>query len=321
MMGGWLLAMWGEVLAELNDLDRAIDRAEKGVELAGRGRDVAMLGWSNLCLVRVLFSRGDLSKAETIVQKMEALAQVEDIPPWIMNPAAAWHARIRLAEGLFIDASQWMAERGLEAHGEPTYLHEMETMALARLLIGQGRAAETTRLLQRLLEAAEAGGHTARVIEILILQALALQSEGETTQAKSRLERALALAEPGGFVRIFVDEGPAMGRLLYEAAARGMARDQARRLLAAFPPAESGPPAAARSSGQGSDFVEPLSERELEVLQLIAAGLTNREIGNRLFLSLNTVKVHTRNIYSKLAVHNRREAVNRARTSGILPTA
>ena len=171
--------------------------------------------------------------------------------------------------------------------------HEMEYIVLARILIAQGQLDEATRLLQRLLDAAEMREHTSRVIEMLMLQALASQAGGDSTRAMVTLERALTLAEPGGYIRIFVDEGPPMARLLYEAATRGIAADYARRLLAAFPDFETIPAAQSTSEIQdlkpvlskakGPEIVEPLSERELEVLQLIAQGLSNREISERLF--------------------------------------
>ncbi|MFC1975770.1 LuxR C-terminal-related transcriptional regulator [Chloroflexota bacterium] len=151
-----------------------------------------------------------------------------------------------------------------------------------------------------------------------MLQALTFQAGGDTDQAMTTLEKALTLAEPEGFIRIFVDEGPSMARLLYEAVKRGILPDYTSRLLAAFPIVE--PEQADRSNTQipTSELVEPLSERELEVLQLIAKGLSNQEIATKLFLSLHTVKTHTRNIYSKLNAHNRTEAVARARSVGIL---
>ena len=148
---------------------------------------------------------------------------------------AAWQARIWLAQDKLEAASQWVGERGLDADGDPTYMHEMEYIALARILIAQGRLDEATRLLQRLLEAAEAGGRTSRVIEILMLQALAFQAGGDTDQAMTALERALTLAEPGGFIRIFVDEGPPMARLLYEALARGIAPDYVSPVVGSIP--------------------------------------------------------------------------------------
>jgi LuxR family maltose regulon positive regulatory protein len=316
---GWLLAMWGEVLAERNDLVGAIDQVQKGTELTRHGKDVAMLGWSYLCLVRVLFSRGDLSAAKEIIREMENVAREYHIPPWISNPMAAWQARIWLAQDQMDAAVQWVQERGLDAEGDPTYLHEMEYMVLARILAAQGRLDETARLLQRLLKAAEVGGRISRVIEILGLQAMAFQASGDIDRAVTTLGRGLTLAEPGGFIRIFVDEGPPMARLLYEAAARRIAPDYARRLLAAFPVAEAGQTGPSETRAASPELVEPLSERELEVLQLVAEGLTNQEAASRLFVSLNTVKAHTRNIYGKLGVHSRSQAVVRARALGILP--
>ncbi|MFC1976235.1 LuxR C-terminal-related transcriptional regulator [Chloroflexota bacterium] len=315
---GGLLATWGEVLAELNDLDGAIHQAKKGAELTECGGDVATLVWHYLCLVRVLFSRADMCGAEEIIQKMENIFREHDVPPIITNQMAAWQARIWLAQDKLDAASQWVGERGLDAGGDPIYLHEMEYIVLARILIAQGRLDETIGLLQRLLEAAETGGRTSRAIEILLLQALAFQAGGETTQAMVALEQALTLAEPGGFIRIFVDEGPPMARLLYKAATRGIAPDYARRLLAAFPVAEPEQTDPSKTQAPKSELVEPLSERELEVLQLIAEGLTNPEIASRLFLTLNTVKAHTRNIYGKLGAHNRTQAVAQARALGIL---
>jgi LuxR family maltose regulon positive regulatory protein len=173
--------------------------------------------------------------------------------------------------------------------------------------------------LQRRLDEAEARELPGRAIELTVLQALALEAGGDTARAMDALERALTLAEPEGFIRIFVDEGPPMARLLYEALARGIAPEYARRLLAAFPlaePEQAGPP---DTQAPESDLMEPLSERELEVLQLIAEGLTNPEIASRLFLSLHTIKAHTRNIYGKLGVHNRTGAVARAKALGVLP--
>jgi LuxR family maltose regulon positive regulatory protein len=320
VVAGWLLAIWGETLAELNDLEGALRQARKGVRLTERGKDVMVTGWSNLCLIRVLFSRGDFAGANKIIQKMEGIARKHDLPPFVASPMAAWRARMWLAQGNLDAAAQWVAERGLDADGGPTLLREMEYLALARILIAQGRLAETGRLLQRLLDAAESAGHTSRTLEILMLQALATQAGGDTTQAMVTLEQALTLAEPGGFIRVFVDEGPPIARLLYKALSHEVAPDYVRRLLAAFPVAEPEQPDPSKSQAPESAMIEPLSERELEVLQLIAEGLTNPEIASRLFLSLNTIKVHCRNIYGKLGVHNRTQAVGRARALGILPS-
>jgi LuxR family maltose regulon positive regulatory protein len=131
------------------------------------------------------------------------------------------------------------------------------------------------------------------------------------------LEQALTIAEPVGFIRIFVDEGPPMAQLLFEAIKRDIAPDYARQLLAAFPTTEP-KPTETEPHALAAKLIEPLSEREIEVLHLIAEGLTNPEVASRLFLSSNTIKVHARNIYDKLGVNNRTQAVARARALGIL---
>ena len=316
---GWLLAIWGEVLAELDDLDQALDQAKKGIKLTARGGDVVHIGSSNLCLVRVLFSSGDITGAEEVIQSMENTAREYDMPLWTLLQLSAWQVRIWLAQGKLEAASQWAGERELDPDGVPTYLHEAEYIVFARILIAQGRLDEATTLLQRLLEAAEAGGRISTVIEMLMLQALAFQAGGDTARALDTLERALTLAEPEGFIRVFVDEGPPMARLLYEAVTRGIAPEYVQRLLAAFPIPEPEPEVPPDTQASESDLVEPLSERELEVLQLIAEGLTNPEIASRLFLSLHTVKSHARNIYGKLNVHSRTQAIARSQALGILP--
>jgi LuxR family maltose regulon positive regulatory protein len=257
---------------------------------------------------------------------VERSARESRIPPWIAAEVAAWKARSWLAQAKLAAASRWAHQHGLISGGRPNQVDQFDFFSLnafvvlARILLAQERWGEAIGLLLRLLQAAEAGGRTSKMVEILGLQAMAAQAKGDKSLALAAIKNALTLAEPEGFVRIFVDEGPPMARLLYEAVTRGIAPDYARRLLAAFPIGEPEQPEPSRSQVPESELVEPLSERELEVLQLIAEGLTNPEIASRLFLSLNTVKAHTRNIYGKLGVHSRTQAVARARALGALPS-
>jgi LuxR family maltose regulon positive regulatory protein len=196
--------------------------------------------------------------------------------------------------------------------------HELP-ISQARVHLAQGDTSAALAVLRPLRQRVEAKGWEDGRLKVMVLQAVALHAHGDKEQAVQLLGDALVLAEPGGFIRTFVDEGPPMARLLYEALSRGIAPDYIRRLLAAFTDAEPEKTNLSKSQAPESELVEPLSERELEVLQLIAEGLTNQEIASRLFLSQNTVKVHTRNIYGKLGAHHRADAVARARALGILP--
>jgi LuxR family maltose regulon positive regulatory protein len=216
-------------------------------------------------------------------------------------------------------------ERDLSVDDDLSYLHEFEHVTLARVLMAEYERDRADRsmleamgLLERLLKAAEDGGRMGSVIEILVLQALVHEAQGNIPAALAALARALTLAKPEGYVRIFVDEGRPMARLLYETLSQGVEPDYVRRLLAAYPVGEPEQVTSSPLRGPESELVEPLSERELEVLQLIAEGLTNQEVATRLYLSLHTVKVHTRNMFTKLAVKNRTQAVARGKALGIL---
>ncbi|HSQ84945.1 MAG TPA: LuxR C-terminal-related transcriptional regulator, partial [Desulfobacterales bacterium] len=316
-VSGWIMTLWGEALAELNELAGAIQKANNGVELIGSGSgDLAAFGWGNLNLVRILFSNGDMVGAKEVIQRLENI--IQDTHRLILNQILAWKARIWLEENELEAASKWVEEFYLKANEKLNLLSEIECIVLTRTLIDQGSLDEATKLLQQLLNAAEAGKHTSRIIKILILQAMVFQAGNNTTQALVSIERSLTLAKPEGFVRIFVDEGPAVARLLHEALSRGISPDYVCQLLGAFPLVESEEATSMKSKVDQSELIEPLSDREIEVLQLIAEGLTNPEISSRLCVSLNTVKTHTRNIYAKLGVHTRTQAVARGRALGII---
>jgi len=318
VIAGWLLGIWGETLSELNDLSAAIQKAEKGVALTEQGGDVAMLGWSYICLTRVLFSRGDIAAAEAITNRIDNLARDSFVPPWILDAKAAWQARLWLTQGKQERATIWALERGLDANRDAAYLHEMEYIVFARILIADGQVGSAVTLLQGQLANAEAGSRLARAIEIRIILALAFEAGGHRSKAMAALSQALVTAEPGNFMRIFLDEGPPLHALLRAANTIGIAPDYTRRLLAAFSDAETTNEQPAGQPVARAQLAEPLSARELEVLQLIAQGLSNREICERLFLALSTVKGYSQTIYAKLAVRRRTEAVARARELDLL---
>jgi len=317
---GWLMAIWGEALAETNDLNQATELVEKSIELTVHGEDVVILGWSYLCLTRVLFSKGDIAGAQDIVQKLNHVARDSVVPIWIINQNATWQARIWLAQNKLEAALLWMNERRPDLNKKLSYFDGMEYVGFARILIAQGKLKESISILERLLEAAQMGDDITREIEFLILQALTFQSGGDMNQALAIIEKSFNLGKPRGFYRIFVDEGQPMARLLYKALDRGIAPNYVNRLLQGFPIKEPEQIEQSVSQVPESGYIEPLSEREIEVLQLIAEGLTNQEIAARLILSMYTVKTHNRNIYGKLGVNSRTQAVAKARTLGILST-
>ncbi len=315
----------GELSREWNDLDAAERYLLEGIQLTEQWSEVGPLE-AYLALARVLWARGDRDAAWGALRKAEELAVKFDLTDLDDLSVAMFQARMWVAQGELELTGRWAGERDLyqyidsplrERPGD-SYDHRMlkyELLVLARLLIAQDRPGDALTVLETLVPIAEWRGRPGMLIEIYALQALALDAQEDLDRALIALERALSLAEPQGYVRIFVDEGEPMARLLYQAAVRGIAPAYVGKLLVAFP--TSGP--APLPSMASEQVVEPLSERELEVLRYIAKGLSNREIARRLVLSTNTVKSHARQIYEKLDVHSRTQAVAKARTLRILP--
>jgi LuxR family maltose regulon positive regulatory protein len=220
-------------------------------------------------------------------------------------------ARVWVRQGRPELALAWAADRGLSVSDGPDYLREFEHVTLARALLA-GEDAAAAGFLERLLKAAEAGGRLGSVLEILVLLALAQQQSGDGDAALATVARALELGEPEGYARTFTDEGPAMATLLGTAAKRGVSPAYVARLMRSKGPGPVDPP-------RRSDvLVDPLSERELDVLRLLASELSGPEIARHLVVSLNTVRTHTKNIYAKLGVGSRRAAVRRAEELGLL---
>jgi LuxR family maltose regulon positive regulatory protein len=236
-------------------------------------------------------------------------------------------ARLCIAQGNVEVAAQWAADRGLAADVDPGRIrerghHVSEFFVLARVLVAQSQFAQALALLDRLQPLVVRSSRTGRTIEFNLIRALALQAQGQEAQAICSLDRALALAQPGRYVRIFCGGGAPMRCLLRAVAARGAESSYAEELLAAFDrdlgERQATHPEMQKAVGHAS-LVEPLSAREREVLALIAQGHSNHEIAERLVLSLNTVKGHTRSIYQKLDVHSRTQAALKAKDLGLVP--
>jgi LuxR family maltose regulon positive regulatory protein len=316
---GWALTLWAVALAEQNELEQALEFAQKSLAL-NRGGDFAFLGFSYIVLAKIHFYRREYEEAEATLEEMAQIHQTHYLPFHIAGSMVGWQARLMLAQNRLEAAARWIAAQDCEGDEKTLITYDHVIVVRARLLLAQGKLNEAASLLERLGRACEAARHTARLIEILVLQALTHQAAGDMSLAHQYLARALSLAEPGGFVRVFLDEGPPMARLLLKAGSRGSSANFAQELLRAFPQDEPGELTGPGSPKDEAGLFEALSEREIEVLELIAEGLTNREIASRLYLSLNTVKAHTRTIYSKLDVSSRTQAVARGRALGILTT-
>ncbi len=307
------------VLYEQNDLAGTDHHLSRGIQLGKLCGEQENILEGYLALARLRQAQGRVAAADEALEQAIDLAPKDD--PFRFHSAAhlaSWQARFALARGDLAAASRWadVQDPGMDSPVLSDAGAELLAFTLVRVRLAQKRGREVLESLDRLLPAAEASGRTGRLIEIQILRALALQGEGRPDQAMIPLEQALTLAEPQAYTRLFLDEGLPMARLLYEALERGIARQYAGKLLVAFGDLEEH-----QEPRPPSPLVEPLSQRELQVLELIAGGLSNQEIANQLILSLNTVKGHTRKIYGKLGVNSRTQAVARARTLGLLPPA
>ena len=333
-----MLVEMSELYRERGDLTAAEQHLQRSKDLGEHaGLPQSRYRWrAALALIRV--AEGDLTGALDLFDEAERL-YTGDFSPNV-RPVAAMKARVWAAQGRFGEALEWARAQELSAADDLSYLHEFEHITLARILFAQYRSEHTdhfnqeaVELLERLLKAAEAGGRARSAIEIRILLALAHHAQDDTHAALAHLQQALAMAEPEGYVRMFVDEGRLMAHLLGEAAARGIMPVYTGRLLAAFEADEQrrmdqAPRSTFPANPQAlpannlpvepvvqpanNTLVEPLSERELDVLRLFRTELSGPEIAQELVIALSTVRTHTKSIYSKLNVNSRRAAVKRA---------
>lgn len=317
-------ACLGDLYREWNRLEAAAIEIEKGLQLAEAGDHVFFLEDVYLARVRLALSQRDweaaqdyLQKAEQVVRRSPASLEIQFV--------RTWQARLQLAQGHLAEAGQWAGTmeteaQGLETTARLTLQQEFALLTLARIRLALGKAEQAASLLERLSAAAGAAGRHGRVLEAQLLLALADQAAGRETRAAERLARVLAQAEPEGYVRLFIDEGAAMAKLLYKLTTQTTAhlRDYVEKLTAAYLHEEAERQVYRAKGPQGDALIKPLSERELEVLRLIAAGKTNQEIAAGLCIAIGTVKRHVINIYTKLDAKNRTEAVAKAHELDLL---
>jgi LuxR family maltose regulon positive regulatory protein len=311
------------VLYERDELTAALDHATRGVTLCRQLAFAQPLatGLATLALIRQ--AQGDTAAAAAAMDEARQAGPSPQVVA-LLNPVPSLWARLKLAHGDLHAAASWAAERGLGPDDQPSYVREPEYLALAWMLLAQDLPDQAIVLLERLLELAASQGRTGSVIEIQALRALALAG-GDHTAALDALAEALAFAAPQGYVRVFADEGAPMHALLTELAAhrgqqptaRGITPGYLAALLRACRPVPAPPLGRAGPTPPG--LVEPLTDREVDVLRLIAAGKPNQRIARELVVTLDTVKKHVSHVLGKLGAANRTEAVTRARELGVIP--
>ncbi len=315
-----------EVLYERDELAAALDHATRGVTLCRQLAFTPPLAAGLAILARIRQAHGDAAAA---VAAMGEAGQVELSPQVValFNPVPSQRARLLLAQGDVTAASQWAKAAGLSPEDEPDYPREPAYLLLARVLLAQDRPGPALTLLQRLLATAAGQGRTGSVIEIQALRALALAAGGDHATALGALAEAVTLGRPQGYVRVFADEGAPMRALLtrlaaarkdQRAPARDIDPDYLAGLVRACGQAGAVPPSG-RAAAALPGMAEPLTDREMEVLRLLAAGRSNQRIAHELVVALDTVKKHVTHVLGKLGAANRTEAVARARQLGLIP--
>jgi LuxR family maltose regulon positive regulatory protein len=316
----------GDLLRECNDLEAAERHLLQGMTLV-KGMltlepFVAILGYT--ALARLEQARGNARESLATLDALARLAEQRHFPPHLLAQVAAVRAQLELVQGNLAAAIRWAENCGLSMKDDDLpYSREDEYLALVRVRVAQARRypqnpllQDVLHLLDRLLGDAQAKARMSSVLEIFVLRALAEEAQGNRTSAISTLERALVLAAPEGYIRLFVDEGAPMLALLRQAQTRSRVPGYVTTLLRAF--GEQHDLVLPPPSPPTSSLAEPLTEREREVLRLLLDGASNREIARRLVVSVNTVKRHVYNLCGKLGVQSRNQAIAHARTLNLL---
>jgi len=284
---------------EWNDLESAEQHGQQSLQLARQyDREIDRFIVSEVFLSRLKLARGDVSGAVAILGQTEQSARKKNFI-------------LRLPEIAAVQVLVLLRQGNLGAAADLAQTYELP-LSRARVLLAQGDTSAALAMLEPLRQQMEAKSWQDELLKVMVLQVVTFHAHEEKDKAAQLLGDTLALAEPGGFIRTFVDEGLPMAKLLSEAASRGVMADYVSKLLTAFEDDRQ------TTEPSPSSLAEPLSQRELDVLRLIAEGLSNQEICERLFLALDTVKGHNRRIFNKLQVQRRTEAIVRARELGLL---
>ena len=315
-----------QVLYERNELTAALDHATRGIALSRQLAFTPSLAAGLAVLARIRHAHGDAAGARQAMGEAGRVGLSSQVIT-LFNPVPSQRARLLLAQGDVQVATQWATAAGLGPDGEPDYPREPGYLVLARVLIARNDRGPALALLQRLLDAAASQGRIGSIIEIQALRALALAACGDHASAFGALTEALMLAQRHSYVRVLADEGAPMRTLLAQLSTTRTGQQHAAgridpgylaALLGACSQADATPPSR-RSAVAPPGLAEPLTDRELEVLRLLAAGKSNQRIAHDLVVALDTVKKHVTHILGKLAAANRTEAVARARQLGLIP--
>jgi len=318
----------GRLRYEWNDLDAAARHLASAIEVGRQLESADRQVTSLVSLAQVRHAQGDTAGARDLAFQASQAMQGNVVSQPSILVSKVYRARLWIRQGNIEEAAAWAHEflaRPGDAPGYPGYLRQIEGTTWARVLMAQGKPELAAGTMAPLMQSAEEAGRTGDVIELLALMALALDARGQPVQAGTLIHRALTLAEPEGYVRLFVDEGRPMSALISRSLSQFEKGPRAghKKLLAyivRLQGAFSGKPAELHSDIDHGQRVmaEPLSGRELEVLGLVAGGLSNAEIAAKLFISVGTVKRHINNLFGKLEVRSRTQAIARAKSIGLI---
>ena len=279
------------IFYEWNDLDAAVQHGQQSLQLSRQVENTGTVASCRLFLARLKLAQGDVAGAAVILAEADHFVRQHNFAGQTLEVAAAQVLTL-------------LHQGNLSAAAHLVQTHELP-ISQARVHLAQRDPSAALAVLVRYRQQVEAKGWADERLKVMVLQAVTHHANGEKDRAVQLLEEALVLAEPGGFIRIFVDEGPPMAALLREAAKHGSVSNYVRQLLAAFGKVEGRTPVTQL-------LIEPLSEREFEILRLLGTEMSGPEIARELMISLNTMYTHTKSIYNKLEVNNRRMAIRRA---------
>jgi len=307
LIGAGVYVSWGNILYERNQLDEAIENIKKDYAIIEASHDVGHKAWCYYCMMKVLSVQSDFNGAEKMIEKLENLKLTSDLPYSFALLTEAEKAKVWFLQGKMDQVRRWLQDNNFSIADDIVAYRDLGHIILARYLFAQGETNDCKFLLDKLIHQHEKLGRQLLLIEILLILARVLENEGDKEGGMEAICRALKIGAKGSCVRVFLNEGKQVASMIKRLVEENFAipRAFALKLLAEF---------TIDDVFESKRKVESklLSEREIEILRLIAGGLSNKKIMEKLYISLSTVKTHLRNIYSKLDAHSRTEAIAKA---------